>query len=379
MNRLPHFIALPILSLVLLAGCGTTGPTPVRIGYIGPLTGDAVSYGKDTLNATQLALDEWNASGGINGRPIKLIAEDGACNASEGALAAHKLIDVDHVTAILGGNCSTETMAAAPIAEQNHVILLAPISSSKDVTSAGDFIFRMWPSNAKAADIAYKAFFATHTPKRIAMVSDQTNYCQSLRVTVKTVLPAGSQLVFDEMPEVGSKDFRSLLSRLKKTPYDLLYLNLQGDASIGTFMSQYRALGLTGDVLANDIAESATLTSIAGHAMDDVYVLSLASPEQLKEPGKRFVDAFIQQFGKPKQAPSFPAVAYDGANILFNAIKQAGTDGPAIRDALYGMPAFDGATGEIRFDVNGDAEGMPYALKQWANGTVKQLTVIPLE
>lgn len=371
---------LPALGIALLSACSRSTADTIRIGFIGPLTGDAVSYGVDALRATQLAVEEQNALGGIHGKMIELIAEDGACSGSAAADAAHKLIEVDHVAAILGGNCSNETLAAAPIAEAHHTILLAAVSSSKDVTAAGDYVFRIWPSNAKAAPKAYAKFLGNHGYKSLAMFSEETVYCKSLQNAVKANLPVGVTAVVDELIPAGTKDFRSILTRLKDADFDLLYVNLQGDGSIAQFLTQFRELGFTQDILTNDIGESATLATLIPDAIEGTYVLSIASPEGTTEMGKQFVETFEKRFGKPKQAPSFPAAAYDAARILFRAMEQSTViDGPSLRDALYATKDFPATIGSISFDTNGDAYGIPYGMKQWQKGNVVQQETVPLE
>lgn len=371
---------LPILSLALLAGCTASPNNTIRIGFIGPLTGDAVSYGADARKATQLAVEEQNARGGIGGKQIELAVEDGACTGSMAAEAAHKLIEVDRVAAILGGNCSNETLAAAPIAEANQMILMAAVSSSKDVTAAGDFVFRIWPSNAKAAPKVYARFLQDQGYKKIVMFNEETIYCKSLQNAVKANLPAGTTAVVDELIPAGTKDFRSLLTRLQSTDFDLLYVNMQGDSSIAPLIAQFRELGFTQDILANDIGESATLGILIPEEIEGTYVLSMASPEGTTELGKQFVQTFEDRFGKPNQSPSFPAAAYDAARVLFAAMEQSITlEGPAVRDVLYATKDFPATIGSISFDANGDAYGIPYGIKQWQDGKVVQLEAVALD
>lgn len=373
--RQTFFIAVTIVALV---GCQASDDT-IRIGFIGPLTGDAVSYGVDTLNATRLAIDEQNARGGIRGKKLSLIVEDGACNGSTAAEAAHKLIDIDHVTAILGGNCSNETLAAAPIAEANKTILLAAVSSSKDVTTAGEYIFRLWPSNAKAAPKVYAQFLRDHSYKNIAMLTENTIYCKSLQTTVRANIPSGTQVVFDEVVDAGTKDFRTLFTRLKNTNVDALYINLQGDSSIIPAVTQLRELGLKQDILLNDIGESATIGQQIPKQIDGAYVLSIASPEQSTDIGKEFVKKFNDNFGSAKQAPSFPAVAYDATRVLMKVMNDVGFEGDKMKEGLYAVKNFEGTVGTFSFDSAGDTIGIPYGVKQWKNGAIKQLSVVPLD
>ena len=132
------------LGLFLAAACGSEaeGPTPYRVGVMESLTGPGESYGNVANHAKQMALDEINAAGGINGRPLELVVEDSMCSA-QGAVAAYrKLTSVDGVKIILGPSCSGAMLGAAPLAEEDGVILLSGMASNADIANAGDYIFR---------------------------------------------------------------------------------------------------------------------------------------------------------------------------------------------------------------------------------------------
>src|SRR5687768_12900217 len=93
------------------------GVHALRIGVIQPLTGDAASYGTSQLRAIQIAADELNAKGGIRGKQIELVVEDGRCDSPAAGAAAQKLVSIDKVKVIIGGGCSSETLAAAALTE----------------------------------------------------------------------------------------------------------------------------------------------------------------------------------------------------------------------------------------------------------------------
>ena len=112
----------------------------IVIGFIAPLVGDASAYGEASRTGVELALDEIDAT-------IIVIFENGGCNAKDSTTAANKLIHIDNVKIIVGTVCSSETLAIAPIAEENGVVILSAASSSPDITAAGDYIFRTWPSD----------------------------------------------------------------------------------------------------------------------------------------------------------------------------------------------------------------------------------------
>ncbi|MDI6721115.1 MAG: ABC transporter substrate-binding protein, partial [Candidatus Aenigmarchaeota archaeon] len=109
-----------ILSIVFIAGCvSQPSAQTVKIGFIAPLTGDAAVYGLPLKNMVELATEEINSQGGIDGKKVEIIYEDGKCNGKDAATAMQKLVSVDKVRVIFGGFCSSESLGAEPIATQN--------------------------------------------------------------------------------------------------------------------------------------------------------------------------------------------------------------------------------------------------------------------
>ena len=142
-----------LIFISLASGCSKSGKeaggeNTIRIGSVGPLTSDLAYIGENMKAAVELASDEINSAGGIKGKKIEIIYEDGKCDPKEAANAANKLINIDKVTAIIGGLCSSETLAMAPLAEKSKVILLSAGSTNPGITNAGDYIFRNVPSDS---------------------------------------------------------------------------------------------------------------------------------------------------------------------------------------------------------------------------------------
>ncbi len=368
-------LALASLLTLALTACG--GPKTVRIGYIGPLTGDAVSYGVDTLNGVRNAVDEVNAAGGIDGRQVELIAEDSKCNGADSASAVQKLVNVDKVVGIIGGQCSSETLAAAPIAEAGKVVMISPISSNPDITTVGDYIFRVYPSDALKGK-ALAAFFTKSGFTKVAMISENTDFCQGVRSSVKKDLPAGVELVFDENVDPGTKDYRTLMTRLKNINFDVIIPNGQSDATVAEMVKQMRALGMTQQIVGTDVADSVTLGVVAKEAVEGLKVLSVPSLGEENPAAAAFATKFRQQYGEPKQTMFFAALAYDATNVMLKKIGEAGT-GEKLKQALYDLKEYQGIAGTFHFDSNGDVVGIPFAMKQFKDGKLMQSEIVPIQ
>lgn len=371
------------LALALLGACtpktenAENTSEPIRLGYIGPLTGDAVSFGTDTVNGARMAVDEINAAGGVNGRMVSLIAEDGRCNGADAAAAAQKLIAIDKVVAIIGGQCSSETLAAAPIAESARVILLSPVSSNPDITNAGEFVFRVYPSDALKGT-ALTNYFEKASFAKIAMISENTDFCMGIHDSVKNSLKEGATLVFDETVEPGTKDYRSLFTRLKGMEFDVFLVNGQSDSTVAAMVQQMRELGLTQPIVGTDTADSVTLGQIAKEAVEGLRALSVPSLSRNDPTGGPFVQKFEEEYGIPQVGFFFGALSYEATRLLLETVRENGTDGEDLRDALYAHPGFSTIIGAMTFDEHGDIQGIPFALKEFTNGVLTEVERIPL-
>jgi len=372
-----RLLALSSLFAIALTACQapTDGDT-IKIGYIGPLTGEAASFGVDILNGAKLAVDEINADGGIDGRQIKLIAEDGRCTGTDAASAAQKLINVDKVVAIVGGQCSGETLAAAPIAEAAEVVMVSSVSSSPDVTTAGDFIFRVYPSDALKTKVMAK-YFSQMGYGKVAIITENTDYAIAFRDALVDSVGEDA-VVFNEVVEPSTKDFRTLITRLQKTEFDVFVPNGQTDAVIAAMMQQLREQGLEQPAVGQDASDSVALGELATEAVEGMRMINTSSALGGGD-AEALAARFREQYGEPQSNPSFVTLAYDAAGVLFQAIRDAGTEGPAIRDYLYNLSGYDGAAGTFSFDSNGDVVGIDYALKEFQDGKIVEIKAIPAQ
>src|SRR3990167_8306667 len=311
-KRFLSLLSLSALTLVACEGGGDSGP--IKIGFLGPLTGDAAPYGVDTLNGVKLAVDEINAAGGVKGRMIELIAEDSRCTGADSASAAQKLINVDKVVAIVGGGCSGETLAAAPVAEAAGVVMISPLSSSPDVTMAGDFIFRNYPSDALKTK-AMASLLLEEGFTKLAMISENTDFAQAFRESLKKDLGEDS-VVFDEVVDPGTKDFRTLITRLKDLEFDIFFPNGQSDAAIAAMMQQLREQGLLQQAISHDVADSITLGTLAPEAVEGMYIVNVPTAGE----GGEFQKTFDQKFGGAQATIAFAAHSYDATKVLAKAI-----------------------------------------------------------
>ena len=164
-----------------------TGEGPIKIGFVGPLSGDAAVYGESERDAVALAIEKVNADGGIDGRTLELIAEDGLCNGKDAANAMQKLVNVDGVKFVIGGFCSSESLAIVPIGEKNGVLMFSPGSSSPDLTGISDLFVRNYPSDATQGQILAELANSKGWTN-VAFLQEQTDYALGVRNALQKAL-----------------------------------------------------------------------------------------------------------------------------------------------------------------------------------------------
>ncbi|PIR52528.1 hypothetical protein COU76_05730 [Candidatus Peregrinibacteria bacterium CG10_big_fil_rev_8_21_14_0_10_49_10] len=366
---------LSVTLLLALVACGQPAGNgePVKIGLITPLTGEIAALGVDISHGAELKLAEMNAAGGIQGRLVQLVMEDGRCSGADAAAAIQKLINIDHVVAVHGAGCSSESLAAAPIAEAAGIVLMSPSSSNPDLTSAGDFFFRTYPSD-DLKTTAMAQYFAQEGFKKVAILSEDTDFCQGVRMGLLQKLDEGA-VVFDEVVDPNTKDFRSLLTRLKKLDFDVLVANPQTPPTGAAMLQQMREAGFQQLVISHDVMDNTVVLELASEAAEGFQVINVPTVASEAPFGQKF----IAVYGEPQANMAWGAYGYDTLGVLAQAIEKAGTDGAAMRDYLYALDSYPAVVGDISFDENGDVLGIHYALREVQDGAFVQVADIAVE
>ena len=332
---------------------------PFRIGAMDALTGPAETYGNPIIQAKQLAVEEINAAGGINGRMLELIAEDSKCAAQDAITAYNKLTDVDGVKIILGTTCSGAMLGAAPLAEAEGVIMLSASATSPDIAAAGDYIFRTAINDNQLGIDSGNAMYADGH-RSIATISESTDYAEGARRTTTAHFEElGGSVLASESYSTDVTDFRTQLTKLVSEEPDAIYLAAQQEFSAGTIMKQLRELGFDGPIYAEVVATGPEALQIAGDAATGLKAI-IPNPELSTPAGVSFLANFEARYGTVATIPWFQASGYDDVYIAAECLAMTGDDQDAdgFRDCLYGLTR-DGAIGDnYSFDERGDLAGL---------------------
>ncbi len=339
---------------------------PIKIGFIGPLTGDVANLGQNAKLAVEMAIDEINSKGGINGSPIKVIYEDTKCNPSDGVNAGNKLINIDKVPVIIGGVCSSESLAVAPLAESSKTILFPYCASVPAISDAGDYIFRDYPSDSFQGKFLAEYMY-NNGIRKTATLYCLSDYCIGLRDTFsKRFKELGGSIVLEEGFEQTARDLRTQLIKIKNSEPDAVYFSSYTEATIPG-LKQAKEMGLNVEFFGADAWDDPKIWSEVGEIANSAIFTTVAPGE------KSFKEKFMSKTGKNDMTICAPQ-AYDAVNIIADIMKKVGVDTEKIKNELYSVKNYKGVSGTIGFDEKGDLMTANYILKIVKNGQAIKYT-----
>ena len=325
-----------------------------KIGVLLPLTGDAASYGEPAKNIYQIATEEINQTGGVNGKKIELIIEDSKCNGQDSANATQKLINVDKVQIIVGGFCSSESLAAEPIAESNKVALFSAGSSSPKLTGISHYFFRNYPSDASQGAVLADTTYNKKGFKKIAMMQEQTDYAIGINKAFSDKFQSLGGTIIQEQFATADTDFRSQLTKLKAQNSDALFLDTQTSASAKRVLKQIQDLGWKPNFVFSDVVlTDPTVLSQFKNLLEGALAAAVGVDlNNLKF--AHLLAAYKAKFNTDLPFQTYAQTEYDSIYMVKDAISQVGYNGQKIADWSRTVKNWQGATGSITISANGD-------------------------
>ena len=327
------------------------------MGVIVSDTGAAAPYGEKVRRGIEVALDEVRAAGGLGGR-IRLVLRDDATNPDVGAQVARELIEEEGVRIVVGAVSSPVTLKIAPICESGRAVLLSPTSSSPEITGAGDWIFRNYPSDTlegtSLADFARDLGL-----RRVAVLAVQNEYGAGLSKVFHERFEGDSREVVGHVVyrEGDAEAFASLADRVRALSPDGVYVAGYAEDTAG-ILRTLRDAGVHSVVLGTS-SMTADAVRRAGPAAEGlVFPESAFDPRSPRRPTREFVAAYRARF--QEEPDSFAAHAYDALKLVVLAMeKGGGTDPESVRRGLNSIDDYAGASGPVAFDENGDVVQYP--------------------
>lgn len=360
-------------------GGGTSGGDsgPILVGYYGDLSGRTSSFGQSTKNGVEMAADEINKAGGINGRQIRVITEDDQGEPNKAATVVTKLINQDKVHALLGEVASSNSLAAAPKAQEAHIPMISPSSTNPAVTQVGDYIFRVCFIDPFQGEVMAKFAANNLKAKRAAILYDfNSDYSRGLYEFFKrSFTNLGGQVVAEKSYTQGDRDFSGQLTAIRAANVDVIYVpGYYGE--VGVIANQTKQLGIKAPLLGGDGWDAPQLWQLGGASLNGDYISNHYSVDDPSPAIRKFVADYQSRYNI--QPDALAALGYDSMKVLADAISRAGTtDSAKLRDAIAQTKNFPGVTGQISIDADRNAVKPAVVLKLQDSKFVYETTIYP--
>ena len=339
----------------------------VRIGVVQPMTGPVAYDGNIYVNTVKMLADDMNAKGGVLGKKIELVIEDGACNPAQSVNAAEKLVVRDKVVGLLGAFCSTSTAAVMEVAKKHKVPLITGISTAAQLTEQGNpYFFRAVATTPMLGNAFGPVLPKALKAKRFAFLTLNDDWGRSMQASYpKAIESGGGQIVANEFFQQSDLQFLSQITKVKAANPDAIVLAANTQQAVA-LSKQIRELGVTVPLVGEGAWSSDSYIKLAGPAAEGVYGL-VEYVYTIKSPVN---EAFVKEFqAKLKENPSkFAGAAHNAIHIMVDAIRRAGAADPEkIREAME-KTDYNGLVGNIKFDAKHQAYGQTVYLSLVKNG-----------
>jgi len=361
------FKVLFVLALVLVAGCvggkpggpgdgnasetGASSETgTVRVGVILPLTGQLAALAENMKKGMNLARDEINSAGGIQGKKLELVYRDSRLDATEGVKVMRELA-AQGIPIVIGAVASSVTIPAVTIADEEKVVLLSAASTNPSLSGASPYFFRVVPSDAiqgpYSAEVAYNRLGA----RRVSIIYENNDYGVGLKnAFTERFKELGGEITGVQAFESGQSDFTTIAANTISQKPELVYIpGYYKEQALA--IKELRKQGYQGRIITSEAFENQESFKIGGPSINGTVMMKPA-PDTQRARYKEFEKAYQKAYGTPPG--SYSDYAYDAVKIAARAIQEAGYNGPAIQRYLRKARFTDTITRDIAFDENGD-------------------------
>lgn len=364
MNQIKSPACLARLAVAAALGVAAAAQAAdIKIGVAEALSGGAAQYGLSIRNGLQMAVEEINAAGGVNGNKIELVIEDEQGKKDEAINAFKKLIFQDKALMLFGPTLSNSAQAADPIAQASKIVVFGTSNTADGITSIGDHVFRNSVTEADVLPVTIRTAAKVAKIKKVAVlygnddVFTKSGYDAFKKALEDQKMPVTTTETFAK----GDVDFKAQLTKIKATNPDALVLSalLAEGAPI---MVQARQLGLVVPVIGGNGMNSVKVFDLAKGASDGLWVGSPWSIENRTPQNNGFIIAYTRKYSAPPD--QFAAQAYDAMHIATEALKKVKLSGDLAKDreaVQAALPAvkWTGATGAFSFRRANDKSGKP--------------------
>lgn len=357
---------LTFASLAVLAACGSAASNSnnsnskatgteigdtIKVGYNFELSGEVASYGTAEKNGAELAVEEINKAGGVDGKDLEVISKDNKSETANAATVATSLIS-EGANVIIGPATSGAAAASINSVTKGAVPMVSPSGTQdnlvygSDGKTINDYFFRATFVDSYQGELLAKYVTDSHQAKKVVLYYDNSNdYAKGVTDAFKESYKG--EIVETMTFASGDKDFQAALTEIKDLEFDAIVMPGYYQET-GAIVKQARDLGITAPVVGPDGFDSPVFLEQVGQSASDIYYLSAFST-QGSDKAQKFHDAYVAKYGE--EPSMFAALAYDSVYMAAEAAKGAKTS-IDIKDNLAKIKDFEGITGTMSVDKN---------------------------
>ncbi len=354
MSKWPRAV-LVSMALVFLTACLALAADPVKIGSVLRLSIGA-EHGIPAKRGVQMAVDEFNAAGGLKGQKVEVIFEDEKDSPTAAVNAVQKLVNVDKVQALVGPMTSGGTLAAFKSADEAKVVFITPTATSPKISGASPYLYRGCTRIDAQSKVMTEYIASKLKPKTVAILFSNEPYGKGCsEVFGKDFEAKGIKVVATESFMRGSRDFKAQLTNIKAANPDIIFIPGYTPETAPA-AAQARSLGLNQKIIGvyGDMdPEYAKLAGKAaeGHLINGEYDENYDTPKN-----RKFRENYYKQAEANKEPVNimFAALTYDAASMVLEGMKKYGPTSAGVKKFLDEMKDFDGVTGKLSFNQDRD-------------------------
>jgi len=361
-------VRLAVLSSLLALGLAlpALAADTIKIGFDIPLTGDIPKVGEASKFAAEMLKEDVNGKGGleVGGKKymLEFVYEDNESKAESAVTAALKMIEQDKILAMVGPQSSKQAVPAGQVADDNQTPMISPWSTNPDTTKDRPWVFRAAFLDPFQGPVAVNFATKTFNAKKAAVIYDLSNdYSKGLAEIFKADFEkkhgAGSVVAF-ESHGTKDQDFSAQLTKINGAKPDFIFVPNNYN-QVALIVPQARNLGYKGPFMGSDAWGSAELMTLCGDACKGQYFSTHYAAKGATGATKEFIDRYQKKYGY--LADDVAALTWDATRLVLKAVQETKgltgdvkKDRKAIRDAMAGIAEFDGITGKMKFDAQGD-------------------------
>jgi len=366
---------------IALAFAGTASAQQVvKIGHVAPISGPSAHLGKDNENAARMAIDELNAKGfTLNGQKVtlQLVSEDDGADPKQGTAVAQKLVDAK-VNGVIGHLNSGTTVPASKIYNDAGIVQISPATTAPLYTHQHfPGAFRVVASDAKLGSTLSKYATDTLHAKNIAIIDDRTTYGQGVADEfAKGLKKPGIKVVGREFTSATATDYTAILTSIKAKKPDLIFFGGM-DSVAGPMLKQMKALGINAVFMGGDGICTDALGRLAGDGIGEGRVYC-AEAGGVKGPQEKAMEDFRARYKQKfnMNVQLYAPYVYDSVMVMATAMQNAKSADPAKYLPALKNIKYEGVTGTIQFDANGDIKDGALTLFTYKGGQRTKLDVI---